>query len=284
MVDSKTLGLTEWKTRSLFYGIRITRSQITSTGLILLILRDRYIKPASPIALPLTSVKHLELSDRYPLPSTILDYPLHRQLKRLSIKLAAFFDAEISSTLLAALDLAHLVSLTFLTLDGGEKFQTSLFIVRFPRLYLLVLWDWPVRRAMKGGSDKSMEWLTWKGKRKSRGEDRHPLQLDFRFRLEGLLSGRLRSLFYGIRITRSRITSTGLILLILRDRYIKPASPIALPLTSVKHLELSDRYPLPSTILDSAAYPLHRQLKHLSIKLAAFFDAEISSTLLAALD
>ncbi|KAH8925661.1 hypothetical protein BT69DRAFT_1279536 [Atractiella rhizophila] len=79
----------------------------------------KYPPPSSP-SLPHT-LKHLELWNMCPLPSSISDCPLPPLLEYLTIRLAPFSAYGKTSILPAPFDFSHLTHLTTLVLDGGEE-------------------------------------------------------------------------------------------------------------------------------------------------------------------
>ncbi|KAH8916075.1 hypothetical protein BT69DRAFT_1340591, partial [Atractiella rhizophila] len=82
---------------------------------------DLYKYPPQPsLSLPHT-IKHLEVCNMCPLPSSISDYPLPPLLEHVEIELGPFSANGKTTMLPTPLDLSHLTSLTELLLDGGEE-------------------------------------------------------------------------------------------------------------------------------------------------------------------
>ncbi|KAH8915569.1 hypothetical protein BT69DRAFT_1288624 [Atractiella rhizophila] len=76
--------------------------------------------PVPSLSLPRT-IKHLELLNMCPLPSSISEYPLPPLLEHLTIVLVPFFADGKTSILPTPFDFSHLTHLTELYLDGGEE-------------------------------------------------------------------------------------------------------------------------------------------------------------------
>ncbi|KAH8915580.1 hypothetical protein BT69DRAFT_1288648, partial [Atractiella rhizophila] len=76
--------------------------------------------PLPSLSLPRT-LRHLELCNMCPLPSSISDYRLPPLLEDLTVVLASFSANVKTSILLSPFDLSHLTHLTYLILDGGEE-------------------------------------------------------------------------------------------------------------------------------------------------------------------
>ncbi|KAH8924181.1 hypothetical protein BT69DRAFT_1280869 [Atractiella rhizophila] len=76
--------------------------------------------PLPSISIPRT-LRHLDLSNMCPLPSSISAYPLPPLLTHLTLRLAPFSADGKTSILPTPLDLSHLTHLTTLFLNGGEE-------------------------------------------------------------------------------------------------------------------------------------------------------------------